>query len=205
MVFPKRSLGTFSCDTFLVSRHVIVTDRLPTCQRAKTQRRVAARIAGEFLFFQQSWFNGKWPPWRRRATFTGGSVWVMRGTVGIHGATHGGMNCKQNQLGIFWVFGCKVFFDLPKFSTEMLEMLKGSLEMLVGFLGHKQLCVLDLFFLACWLTCTVFGRFLCTDYSLQGFHFRVGTSIPVIYIYIYIYLVTPPKIYLSHFLTVFSV
>ena len=28
----------------------------------------------------------------------------------------------------------------------MLEMLKGSLEILIGFLGHK-LCVLDLFFL----------------------------------------------------------
>ena len=28
----------------------------------------------------------------------------------------------------------------------MLDMLKGSLEILVGFLGHK-LCVLDLFFL----------------------------------------------------------
>lgn len=69
----------------------------------------------------------------------------MRGTVGIHGATHGGMNSKQNQLEIFQ-FLVQGFLDLPKFSTEMLEMLKGSLEMLVGFLGHK-LCVLDLFFL----------------------------------------------------------
>ena len=87
-------------------------------------------------------FSGNIFDW---SMITGGSVWVVRGTVGIHGATHAGMNSKQNQLEIFWVFSPRFFR-----SSKILNRNAGNAERFIRnvdwIFGHK-LCVLDLFFL----------------------------------------------------------
>lgn len=72
-------------------------------------------------------FSGNIFDW---SMITGGSVWVVRGTVGIHGATHGGMNSKQNQLEIFWVFGPRFFR-----SSKILNRNAGNAERFIRNVG----------------------------------------------------------------------
>ncbi len=163
MVFPKRSQGAFSCTIF----------SLEDMWLSRTgSRRAKGRRPSE----------GSLPELQVSSSFSNmtmrGSVWVMRGTVGIHGATHEGMNSKPYQLEISWFFSPRSFRS-PKIHNRNA----GNAEMFIRNAGwifgtSTKLCVLDLFLWPVGWHVLCSGGF-CVLITHCKDSFQSGISIPV--------------------------